>query len=416
MTKALRHLIKLIITVSFVFCIFSAFNAPAHAAVGDEAMNSLFKQVTELAENSWLTKAQKICVGLLGFTVVIGFAIGLKDLALSGQISLESILALLVRYVFIIGLLLWLLGQGGPDTGAGLFKKIPDSIAMIGSVISGHKASFDGILTIYGNVMQPLLELWAATWFVQFGRIITLLLVIFFLNVMVFMMAATVLVVQLEMIFIFIGGMFTAALFPIPYFKDLFMGYLKGLATVGVKLLLMSLLLGTMNSIMANLVGSMTAGSEEALVGAAMQISCALVAFYLVLQSIPQYASAIMTGSATSGGGGMVAGAMAAGVGAAMTVVNAAKTGAKSITNAGSTVSQAAQAYQSTSQAALDTGSTPGAARKAGAAAAFKTAMFGAGERGPRGAAERIYADYHRAQEFGRGGDNTMSCGSGKTK
>jgi hypothetical protein len=38
---------------------------------------------------------------LLAVTAVIGFAIGVKDLALAGHVTLDGIVALLVRFAFI---------------------------------------------------------------------------------------------------------------------------------------------------------------------------------------------------------------------------------------------------------------------------------------------------------------------------
>lgn len=45
-------------------------------------------------------------------------------------------------------------------------------------------------------------------------------------------------------LFILIGGLFTASFFVIGYFKDLFLGYVKALAAVGVKMLMLCLCLG----------------------------------------------------------------------------------------------------------------------------------------------------------------------------
>ena len=58
------------------------------------------------------------------------------------------------------------------------------------------------------------------------------------------------------------------------------------------------------------------------------------------------------------------------------------------------------QSYQYTQQAASDTGSSSKEAKQAGATEAFKTIMTGPQSGGPRGAGERIYSDYQRAQQF----------------
>jgi hypothetical protein len=113
--------------------------------------------------------------------------------------------------------------------------------------------------------------------------------------------------------------------------------------------------------------------------------------------------------------GGAVKAAAAAGYGLGMTVVNTSRSMAQKVISGVSAVSQAAQSFQYTQQAARDTGASPGEARKAGAMEAFKTAAAGAQPGGPRAAGERIYSDYQRGQQFAdvrNGGANRMSAPS----
>jgi hypothetical protein len=129
-------------------------------------------------------------------------------------------------------------------------------------------------------------------------------------------------------------------------------------------------------------------------------MSCALIGFYMLVKAVPQFASSVMTGSVSGMDGGMVRAAAAAGYGLGMTVVNTSRMAAQKVIGGASLVSQAAQTYMYTSQAAKDTGSTPGEARKAGAAEALKTITMGSQPGGPRAAGERIYADHQRGQQF----------------
>jgi hypothetical protein len=101
-----------------------------------------------------------------------------------------------------------------------------------------------------------------------------------------------------------------------------------------------------------------------------------------------------------------------------MSVWSKSRTMAQGAIGIGSTVSQAAQTYSYTAQAARDTGSSPGEARKAGAWEAFKTVMTGPQAGGPRAAGDRIYSDHQRGQQFAdarNDGADNLSAPSGGT-
>ena len=99
------------------------------------------------------------------------------------------------------------------------------------------------------------------------------------------------------------------------------------------------------------------------------------------------------------------------------TVISTSRMMAQKMIGGASVVSQAAQTYQYTSQAARDTGSTAGQAKAAGAKEAVSTFMTGSKAGGPRAAGERIYTDHQRASQFADvrsgSGANTMSAPSG---
>jgi hypothetical protein len=117
--------------------------------------------------------------------------------------------------------------------------------------------------------------------------------------------------------------------------------------------------------------------------------------------------------------GGMVKAAAMAGYGVAATVVSNSRFAAQKLIGGTSTVIQAAQTYQYTSQAARDTGSTPGEARAAGAKEAVKTLMTGPEPGGPRSGGDHIYSDSQRGQQYAdvRAGAtaNTVSAPSSRS-
>jgi hypothetical protein len=359
----------------------------------------------------WLTKAGEIALHLLTLTAIIGFAIGVKDLALAGHVTLDGIVALFVRYAFIVGLLVWLLST---PQRLGL---IPLSIKEIGRVISGQDIGFGSLMTLFGEVTNPLVEFTAGLSWTDIGLIICMTFVIFLINALFFMIAATVLVVEIEAVFIMIGGLFTASFFVIGYFKDAFLGYIRALATVGVKMLMLCLCLGIMRNIMAEWPAMIAAQLADAgsVFSFLMPISCALLGFYMILKAVPQFASSILTGHASGMDGGAVRAAALAGYGLGATVVSTSRMAAQKFIGGASVVSQAAQTYQYTAQAARDTGSAD-SAKAVGAKEAAATVMTGAQPGGPRGAGERIYSDYQRGQQFadvrnaGGQASNTMAA------
>ena len=411
--KGYRRFIVTLLTVCGVCVVYLLCSASrADAQLANVAMAELYVTIMQACEN-WLQRAGEIALGLLAVTAVIGFAIGIKDLALSSHITLDGIVALFVRYAFIVGLLVWLLNA--PQRLA----LITLSIKRIGSTISGQDISFGGLITLFSSVVNPLVEFTKGLGWTDIGLIICMTFIIFLINCLFFMIASTVLVVEIEAVFILIGGLFTASFFVIGYFRDLFLSYIKALASVGVKMLMLSLCLGIMRNIMSSWPGMITTqlDNAESIFSFLMPMACALLGFYMIVKAVPQFAASVLTGSASGMDGGLVKAAAMAGYGLGATVISTSHMAAQKITGGASTVTQAAQTYQYTSQAARDTGSTPGQAKAAGAMEAFKTVMTGPQPGGPRAAGDRIYADSQKANQFadvraGGASANTISAPS----
>jgi len=396
---------------SILLCCLLSAATPAHAQIGTAAMAELYVSIMDACEG-WLAKAGEIALQLLAVTAIIGFAIGIKDLALSGHLTMDGIVALFVRYAFIVGLLAWLLAA--PQRLA----LIPLSIKKIGSAISGQDISFGGLIDLFSKVVTPLVDFTTGLGWTDVGLIICMTFIIFMINCLFFLIVSTVLVVEVESVFILIGGLFTASFFVVGYFRDSFLGYIKALAAVGVKMLMLCLCLGAVRNIMSgwpDMIASRL-GSGESVFSFLTPLACALLGFYMILKAVPQFASSVMTGSVSGMDGGAMRAAAAAGYGLGMTVVNTSRTAAQKMIGGASIVSQAAQTYSYTAQAARDAGSSPGEARKAGAWEAFKTVMTGPQAGGPRAAGDRIYADHQRASQFAdarNDGADNLSAPSG---
>jgi len=368
---------------------------PADAQIANIAMAELYVTIQE-ACSGWLEKGGSIALQLLGVTAIIGFAIGVKDLVLAGNLTLDAIVAHLVRYSMLVGLLAWLLRA--PQRLA----LIPMSIKKIGATISGQDISFGGLIRLFADVTNPLVDFTRGLGWTDVGLIICMTFIIFLINCLFFLISSTVLVVEIEAIFIMVGGLFTASFFVIGYFRDSFLSYIKALAAVGVKMLMLCLCLGAMRNIMATWPGMLAiqVESTESVFSVLMPMSCALLGFYLILKAVPQFATSILTGSSSWMDGGAVKGAAMAGYALGATVINTSRTMAQKMIGGASVVSQAAQTNQYTSQAARDTGSTPSEAKGIGAKEAFSTVMAGPKPGGPRAAGERIYTDHQRSTQF----------------
>ncbi|MDL2264475.1 type IV secretion system protein [Synergistaceae bacterium OttesenSCG-928-I11] len=381
------------LVASAVYLLISA--VPADAQIANIAMAELYISIQE-ASKDWLQRAGQIALQLLAVTAVIGFAIGMKDLVLAGNVTLDGIVAMLVRYAMLIGLLVWLLNA--PQRLA----LIPMSIKKIGATISGQNISFGGLIRLFADVTNPLVDFTRGLGWTDVGLIICMTFIIFLINCLFFLIATTVLVVEIEAIFIMVGGLFTASFFIIGYFRDSFMSYIKALASVGVKMLMLCLCLGAMRNIMATWPAmiSIQVESTESVFSFLMPMACALMGFYMILKAVPQFASSILTGSSSWLDGGALKGAAMAGYALGATVVNSSWSMAQKMIGGASVVSQAAQTYQHTSQAARDTGSTPNEAKAAGAKEAVATVMTGPQVGGSRAAGERIYSDHQRGQQF----------------
>ena len=399
--RTIAGLLLLAATILF----FSARHADA-AQVATVAMTELFNTI-EQSMDGWLDKAGTIALHILAMTAIIGFGIGIKDLVLAGNLSLDGTVALFVRFAFIVGLLVWLLNA--PLRLAMITK----SIKMIGSRISGQSIDFSSLMDLFQKVVNPLVEFTAGLGWRDIGLIICMTFLIFLINCLFFLIAATVLVVEIEAIFILIGGLFTASFFVIGYFRDYFMGYIKALVNVGMKMLMLSLCLGTMSNIMGTWPAMIQAQLNDStgVFSFLMPMACALIGFYMIVKAVPQYAASILTGMGSHLDGGAVRGAVAAGMGAGMTVYSMSRSLAHGTTSSVSAVSQAAQAYQHTTQAAKDTGTSNTQSRAAGAWDAVKTVFAGASHGSPRSSGEQIYSDYHRSQEFHRDGGGMSGNG-----
>ncbi|MDR1649888.1 MAG: hypothetical protein LBR71_06465, partial [Synergistaceae bacterium] len=178
---------KIVLFIIVLPCLLLLVTPPAHAQIANVAMAELYVSIMNACEG-WLQKAGTIALQLLAVTAVIGFAIGIKDLALAGNVSMDGIVALLVRYAFIVGLLTWLLSA--PQRLA----LITLSIKKIGATISGQDISFSGLMDLFSEVTNPLVEFTNGLGWMDVGLIICMTFVIFLINCLFFMIASTVLV------------------------------------------------------------------------------------------------------------------------------------------------------------------------------------------------------------------------------
>ena len=370
--------------------------APALAAIGVDSVNVIYKQITENA-TTWKTKIAEYVLYLLYSMTLIAFLMGLKDLALSGSgLQMEGIVALIVKIALMTGFMAWILKN--PD----YLLEIPESLTAIGVYIGGTKPTVDGVTQVFLRIIDPLSAYYySIDWLTKPGPALVSIVLIFLVYCFMSLFAVTVMLVQIETIFILIAGMITAAFFVIGYFRDLFMGYIKALAMNGLKLFILALLLGLITTMMGGwgttLSNSMglketskmveiggyyyvetTDLKSQALYDTAIPMVFGIMAFYIILKSVPQYAVAILTGHATADGS-LAKAAYSAGVASVATVWNVAHGGANMLSDAarstGAIVSNAANAYKNTSQNVLANKGSETEAKSIGAISAIGAAL-----------------------------------------
>ena len=254
---------------------------------------------------------------------------------------------------------------------------IPNSLERLGGFISGETLSFGTLTASFNRLINPILTYYQTlSWFTSPGLSITCCILVFFIYCLSTLFTVTVLLIKLETVFIVIGGAFTAAFFVIGQFRDIFMGYIKALAMNGLKLLLLSLCLGLMIRLMDGWGAELQAAvaRDGGIYDTAIPMTFGLMAFYIILKSVPQYAVAILTGHA-SADGSLARAAVMAGIATAGTVWNVSRGISNTAINTASTVNNAAQAYKIGRDTAISGGSSIGAARAMGAWEATKTVM-----------------------------------------
>ena len=359
-----------------ILCLAILLSSPAIAATpatGADAMYNLHNQIQAFTLGAWGTRISQYALGLLFTTSLIAFAIGCKDLALSGGLQLEGIVALLVRFAFLTGMMAWLL------TNPVLLYNIPRSLGRLGGlIISGAPRdvlALDSIAETFGTILIPIIDYNRTLSWYEIGLSLTCVVLVFFINCLSILFITTILLVKIETFFVFIGGMLTAAFFVLGYFRDIFMGYIKALVMNGLKLLLLSLCLGLMQEIINGWGGTLGAAADaNSIYDTFIPMTFGLMAFYIVIKSVPQYAVAILTGHA-SADGGLARAALMAGIGTTATVWNVSRGVSNTAINTASTVNNATQAYKNTATSVIESGGSKSQAAGLGAWEALKTVM-----------------------------------------
>jgi hypothetical protein len=368
---------KYLLMVLTLFFVLFFTNTAFSVVPGDEAMGKLLQDISDKAFKEWMPRVAKYTIWLLTVTTTIAFAIGCKDLALSGGIQLEGIVSLFVRYAFLSGIIYWLLQLPGR-----LFI-IPLSLEMLGGYLATGTPvsvlSMSGMSDAFDNILGPLYAYYQTLDYWSIDLCIICCVLVFFINCLYVLFLTTIVLVKIECFFIFIGGMVTAAFFVLGYFRDIFMGYIKALVMVGFKYLLLSLCYGLMKDTIYDwgnkLLDATLSGMDPNIIyNMVIPISFGLLAFYIVLKAVPQYAVAILTGHATADGS-MAKVAVMAGAGAALNVWKTTHGMSQTAINAANATNSAAQAYKNTSSSVLNSGGSKSKAVSMGSLSAIKTFM-----------------------------------------
>jgi len=303
-----------------------------------------------------------------------------------------------------IGLVVWML-----QTDPLLIYKMATSISKLGYVITKQSADFQTIIETQRVLVEPIQEAMEQLSWMHMGTHFLLGLLMSAMSILFYLMGATLLVCQMEMVFVMVAGLFTISLIFIPYFKDVFVGYIKGLATAALKCALVSFVLQIIISITQGWPNIIRTASitGEGMVSVCLPMVAAEAVMFMLLKAIPNMASLIMSGQATSLGGGAFNAPIFAAAGAAM--------------------SAAKMAYKAPGKAREIAAKTTGVARKIGGrvkdtAASFSDARKSARSNGASQKGAAMTGAKEAMKTFtgingGRSSGNTMSApGSGGKK
>jgi hypothetical protein len=363
------------------------------AVAAQSPASNVLKQIKEdVLHNAflvWLPTAQSFTFYLCGFTGIIGFIWSLKDVALSGNLTLDSLLAVVVRYFLIAGILFWLLKN---SDGAPRLVVFSDSVADLGGAIT-HRApvTLENFIGVQEEIMDVLYSYVQNLGWLDFGKVMVMTIIILIMNILLFMISATILVINIEVTIILVCGLITASLVFIPVFKDIFFGYIKGLCTAALKLSMMTIMIAIMFQILLGWVDIIKDARDQTfgIVNMSAAMIAGLVVMYMILNHIPSFAAAVMTGQPTGMGTGAFTGAAAAGFGAAAGAVSTIGGGVKNIANKTVDAARAYTAAKSAMQGTSDGGAN-GKSTKAAAGAAMMVMMGINGSGGAEAAGRSI--------------------------
>jgi len=309
------------------------------ASVAEMFFDQFLRAFENDARDIWIPNAVIFVRRVFVVVTTIAFVLALKDLSLQGNLAMESIIGVMVRFILLIGLVAWLLGT---DDGA-QFPRVTYPAAFIlsfGEAVSGVNplTSLATLVGLQEAIIGHMAHLTTAAGagvsgggsFISFitGSASATVLAAFILftgtivssvmTILFYLIAAMVMMIILEIIFIKIMGLFTLALISISYFRDMFLGYCKALAVAALKLSIVSILIGATD----NVLSQMSLKASDLVAGGSFQYGFGLMInllgatfiLFSLVKNCPQFASAIMSGSVMSGVGlGTAAGAMHAG-------------------------------------------------------------------------------------------------------
>lgn len=368
--------------------IINLFAGVSEANLAAEAILEMHDLIMGIADNL-RQNAIVYARSLAYFLALIGFILALKDLAIAGNLAMDSIVATSVRYIMIIGFMTWYFGT---DANGHLHMTlISRSAATMGQfLVTGVSGAptigLYELLMVKLESLEPIYDAINALGWGEFASAMVLSLGVIMITILFFMIAAVYFCVMLEIILIQAAGLFTISFLFIPFFRDMFFGYLKAMLGAGLKIGLMGILLGIIQVLITHWAALLTTVSGAGLIPIVIAMIGANVIFLMVLLAIPGIVSSILSGNV---GGGMSlgagAGAMMAGANAMMTSIRLGKAGVSGAWSAAQTTSGAVKAYQQGSLAAREAGIGGLKAGAIGAKDALSHMMFSGGSNPNKG-------------------------------
>lgn len=306
----MRRIATLVILIlCAIACVFAAPGVAMAEDANDSSgtIDSFMKQLHDTAENA-AKKLHEYAVSLFWILAGIEFAWACINLGVKGELSLSSMWATLFREIMLIGIFFFLLNNWDA-----LHKWIIEK----GFLVLGGKAAPGMSKLAVGEVLGKGIEIAykGISMSFEIGIIKGLAAVLpCGIILIAFAMAAAAVAVYLVEWYIMVpAGVMMLGLGGSSWTKSYAESYVRTLVNIGVKLFCLQLILSICIQFMEDYLGQIGQGQKDTFFQFFFSLAGLSIITYMVVQQIPQFASALVSGGSIQSGAGTL-GSAASGI------------------------------------------------------------------------------------------------------